>query len=218
MSDFIPFPNADYPDTSPEANAVGNYYWTIITGTHPAIVASEKAYQDALCGTDYFCCGGCNCYLPPCNEVPTWASGYPQCPDSGCKSWWTPWWDIPPCGVDPIAKAREDTLRPIEEAHKKAVGREARIRLTGDKALLLSNERLSGVFYNSMRSSTESILIGMINTFLQAGAIAGAVAGASQVFSATMGIYESQANRFIQSFQPYNPPPIGGGGMGGGLS
>lgn len=212
MSDYIPFPNPEYPDSSPEANEVANYLWTIKTGTHPAIVAGEKAYQEAICQTGYFCCGDCNCYLPPCNELPTWASGYPQCPDSGCKQWWTPWWDIPPCQDDPIAKAKDDTLRPIEEARERAVGREARIKLAGNRALSLSNERLSSIFYNSMLASAESILIGMANTFLQAGAIAGAIAGASQVFADTMSKYSFQANAFLQSFEPYNPPPIGGGG------
>ena len=103
-------------------------------------------------------------------------------------------------------------MKSIEEAREKAVGRDARIALTGNRALLLSNERLSTIFYNSMRSSTESILIGMINTFLQAGAIGGAVAGASQVFASTINYYASLANDFIQSFEPYNPPPITGGG------
>jgi hypothetical protein len=102
-------------------------------------------------------------------------------------------------------------MKPINEAREKAVGREARIALTENRALLLSNERLSTVFYNSMLTSAEFILIGMANTFLQAGAISGAIAGASQVFSATMGIYASQANAFLQSFEPYDPPPIGGG-------
>jgi hypothetical protein len=107
-------------------------------------------------------------------------------------------------------------MKPINDAREKAVGREARIKLAGNNALSLSNERLSGIFYNSMLKSTESILIGMANTFLQAGAIAGAIAGASQVFANTMSQYAFQANSF--SFEPYNPPPIGGGGMGGGLS
>jgi len=205
------FPTEDYPDTSPEANAVGNYYLSILDGTHPSIVAGEKAYKDALCETGYFCCGPCNCYLPPCNELPTSASGYPRCPDSGCKPWWTPWWNLAPCQEDPLVKAYDDTMKPINEAREKAVGREARIALTENRALLLSNERLSTVFYNSMLTSAEFILIGMANTFLQAGAISGAIAGASQVFSATMGIYASQANAFLQSFEPYDPPPIGGG-------
>jgi hypothetical protein len=63
-----------------------------------------------------------------------------------------------------------------------------------------------------MLDSAESILVGMTNTFLQAGAIAGAVAGASQIFASTINYYTSLANAFIQSFEPYNPPPIGGGG------
>ena len=224
MSNYIPFPNEDYPDTSPEANACGNYLWTVLTGTHPAIVSAEKAYQEALCETGYFCCGPCDCeyreqyfhcYEPqyiasePGDDCATGSYGVKG--DDDCLPWWTPWWDIPPCGVDPIAKAKDDTLRPIEEARERAVGREARIKLAGNCALSLSNERLSTIFYNSMLKSAEPILIGMANTFLQAGAIAGAIAGASQVFADTMSQYSFQANAFLQSFEPYNPPPIGGG-------
>jgi len=236
MSDYTPFPNENYPDTSSEANAVGNYLYSIVSGTHPAIVAGEKAYQKALCDTGYFCCGPCDCnyredYFMCYDTVgggPAYRSDPESCTGGGfyatnfndpnCKPWWSPWWDIPPCGVDPIAKAKDDALRPINKAYEEATGREARIKLAGNRALSLSNERLSGIFYNSMLKSTESILIGMANTFLQAGAIAGAIAGASQVFANTMGQYAFQANAFLQSFEPYNPPPIGGGGMGGGLS
>ena len=228
MSDYIPFPNEDYPDTSSEANACANYLYTIRAGTHPAIVAGEKAYRDALCDTGYFCCGkgsACDCeyreqyfqcYAPPYISVAPGddcATGsYGTRGDPNCKPWWTPWWDLKPCEVDPIAKAKDDTLRPIEEARENVVGREARIKLAGNCALSLSNERLSTIFYNSMVASTESILIGMANTFLQAGAIGGAVAGASQVFASTINYYASLANGFIQSFEPYNPPPIGAGG------
>jgi len=246
MSDYIPFPNEEYPDTSPEANAVGNYYYSIREGTHPVIVAGEEAYKKALCDTGYFCCGAgsaCDCELQvpffvawgkwgevaptKCMQAgfspPPYMGGamdneagfYTYTGDPGCKPWGSRWCDgppIPPCGIDPIAKAREDKIRTIEEARERAVGREARIALTENRALLLSNDRLSTIFYNSMLKSTESILIGMANTFLQAGAIVGAIAGATQVFSATMGIYASQANAFLQSFEPYNPPPIGGGG------
>jgi hypothetical protein len=246
MSDYILFPNSEYPDTSPEANSVGNYLASIALGTHPAIVAGEEAYKKALCDTGYFCCGegsACDCE----KQVPffiawgTWhqvaeskcmwggaspppymggamdneAGMYSYTGDPGCKPWGSRWCDgppIPPCGIDPIAKVREDTLRAIEQTREETVGREARIALAGNSALTLSNERLSGIFYNSMLASAESILIGMANTFLQAGAIAGAIAGATQVFSATMGIYASQANTFLQSFEPYSPPPIGGGG------
>ena len=214
MSDHIPYPNEDYPDTSPEANACANYLYTIRDGTHPAIVAGDKAYHDALCATGYFCCGPCDCEaieeVYGGGEVEVEACGGPN----GCKAWWTPresWWPIV-CGVDPCAKQREDTLRPIDEAHERAVGREARIRLAGNCALSLSNTRLSSIFYNSMLDSAESILVGMTNTFLQAGAIAGAVAGASMIFSSTMSNYAILANGFIQSFEPYNPPPITGGG------
>ncbi|NBV37855.1 MAG: hypothetical protein EBR94_11360 [Bacteroidetes bacterium] len=211
MSDYILFPNDAYPDTSPEANVVGNYLVSIALGTHPSIVAGEKAYQDALCASGYFCCGACDCYAP--DTPPFCGTNWIPCdPKPGCKPWWSPPWTLEPCEVDPIAKVAEETLRAINEAHEKAVGYEARIKLAGNRALVLSNERLSSIFYNDMLTSAESILIGMVNTFLQAGAIAGAVAGATQVFSATMGIYASQANAFLKSFQPYNPPRIGGGG------
>ena len=197
MSKYIPFPNEDYPDTSPEANAVGNYYYTIVTRTHPAIFSAEEKYKEALCETGYFCCGPCGC-----------GGG----DDSGCKAWWSPPYTIGPCQVDPIRKAYEDTMETINKAREEAVGPDAQTALTENKALLLSNKRLSTIFYNSMFASAESILIGMANTFLQAGAIAGAVAGASLVFSATMGQYSFQASSFLQSFKPFNPPPIGGGG------
>lgn len=212
MSDHIPYPNEDYPDTSPEANACANYLYTIRDGTHPAIVAGEKAYHDALCATGYFCCGPCDCEAI---EEGYGGGEVEACGDpNGCKAWWTPVesWATRFCGDDPCAKQREDTLRPIDEARERAVGREARIKLAGNCALSLSNERLSTVFYNSMLDSAESILVGMTNTFLQAGAIAGAVAGASMIFSSTMSNYAILANGFIQSFEPYNPPPIGGGG------
>ena len=246
MSDYIPFPNEDYPDTSPEANEVGNYLYSILTGTHPAIVAGEEAYKKALCDTGYFCCGAgsaCDCemqipffiawgtwgevaptkcmqagFMPPLymgGAMDNEAGMYSYTGDPGCKPWASRWCDgppIPPCGVDPVAKAREDTIRAIEEAREDTVGREARIELAGNRALSLSNTRLSTIFYNSMLKSAEPILIGMANTFLQAGAIAGAIAGASQVFADTMSQYSFQANAFLQSFQPYNPPPIGGGG------
>jgi hypothetical protein len=228
MSDYTPFPNEDYPDTSPEANACANYLYTIRAGTHPAIVAGEKAYKEALCDTGYFCCGegsACDCdyreqyfqcYDPP-YIASEWKEGcasgsYGTKGDDGCLAWWSPWWTIPPCGVDPVRKAYEDTMEPINKAREEAVGREARIKLAGNCALSLSNTRLSTIFYNSMLDSAESILVGMTNTFLQAGAIAGAVAGASQIFASTINYYTSLANAFIQSFQPYNPPPIGGGG------
>ena len=241
MSDYTPFPNEDYPDTSPEANAVGNYYYTIRVGTHPAIVAGEEAYKKALCDTGYFCCGPCDCEM----KIPfligpgqwteefakskcMWAGAMPPflgwagdsmisyTGDPSCKPWYQRWCDdpppIPPCGVDPVAKEREDTIQEINKARERAVGTEARIRLTQNKALLLSNERLSTIFYNSMLDSAESILVGMTNTFLQAGAIAGAVAGASQIFASTINYYTILANAFIESFEPYSPPPIGGGG------
>ena len=204
MSEYIPFPNEDYPDTSPEANDVGNYYYSIRAGTHPAIVSAEEKYKEALCETALFCCGPCNCDLPPCNG--------PLCPDSGCKAWWSPPYTIGPCQVDPIAQAKDSILDALRKARIEAVGPKARTALTQNRALLLSNTRLSAIFYNSMFASAESILIGMANTFLQAGAIAGAVAGASLVFSATMGQYSFQARSFLQSFKPFNPPPIGGGG------
>ena len=224
MSDNTPFPNEDYPDTSPEANAVGNYYYTIRDGTHPSIVAGEEAYKKALCDTGYFCCGegsACDCeyreqyfqcYDPP-YIAPEWQEGcaggsYGTKGDDGCKAWWS---NVGPCEVDPVRKAYEDTMEPINKAREEAVGPKARIALTQNKALLLSNERLSTIFYNSMLDSAESILVGMANTFLQAGAIAGAVAGASMIFSATMGQYSFQATSFLQSFKPFNPPPIGGG-------
>ena len=243
MSDYIPFPNENYPDTSPEANEVGNFYWTIITGTHPAIVAGEKAYKEALCDTGYFCCGSCDCemqipffipwgtwhevaptkcmmagFMPPLymgGAMDNEAGMYSYTGDPGCKPWYKRWCDgppIPPCGVDPVAQARENTIRDIEKTRENTVGTEARIKLTENRALLLSNERLSTIFYNSMLDSAESILVGMTNTFLQAGAIAGAVAGASQIFASTINYYTSLANAFIQSFEPYSPPPIGGGG------
>ena len=228
MSDYTPFPNEDYPDTSPEANACANYLYSIRVGTHPAIVAGEKAYKEALCDTGYFCCGegsACDCdyreqYFQ-CYDPPYIASepgddcvsgSYGTKGDDGCKAWWSPWWTIPPCGVDPLAKAYEDTMKPINKAREEAVGTEARIKLAGNCALSLSNTRLSTIFYNSMLDSAESILVGMTNTFLQAGAIAGAVAGASQIFASTINYYTSLANAFIQSFEPYSPPPIGGGG------
>jgi len=247
MSDYTPFPNEDYPDTSPEANAVGNYYYSIRVGTHPAIVAGEKAYKKALCGTGYFCCeegSACDCEMQipflivpggwteefarsKCMQAgymyPVYKGGsmdseegwYSYTGDPGCKPWNQRWCDgppIPPCGVDPVAKEREDTIQEINKAREEAVGTEARIKLTGNRALLLSNERLSTIFYNSMLDSAESILVGMTNTFLQAGAIAGAVAGASQIFASTINYYTSLANAFMQSFEPYSPPPIGGGG------
>jgi hypothetical protein len=221
MSDYIPFPNEEYPDTSPEANACANYLYTVASGTHPAIVAGEKAYKEALCDTGYFCCGPCDCeyreqyfqcYDPP-YIAPEWKEGcaggsYGTKGDDDCKPWWS---NVGPCEVDPVRKAYEDTMEPINKAREEAVGREARIKLAGNCALSLSNERLSTIFYNSMLKSAESILIGMANTFLQAGAIAGAIAGASQVFAYTMSQYSSQANDFLQSFEPYSPPPIGGG-------
>ena len=143
------------------------------------------------------------------------AGFYSYTGDPGCKPWYQRWCDgppIPPCGVDPVAKERKDTVQAIEEARIEAVGPEARIALTGNRALLLSNERLSTIFYNSMLDSAESILVGMTNTFLQAGAIAGAVAGASLIFASTINYYTILADAFIKSFQPYNPSPIGGGG------
>jgi hypothetical protein len=214
---------ANWEGGSPDSIDIANFYWSIASRQHPAIKAADEACQAAYCDTGYFCCGSCNCETNLCpdgyaNRGPGREHNclYDSITDvPGCEAWDNrPWWDwnYDIC-KDAVAQKTIKTIDRIQKNCEETTGPKAMARLTGNAALIYSNERASDILYNNTLIDVESILVGMINTNLQAGAIAGAIAGASQVFHYVMTQYLFKANDFLASFEPYNPPPIGGGGL-----
>jgi hypothetical protein len=198
-----------YPYIDPRAQAIEDLYVSILWDTHPALIAGREKINELYCATALFCCGDCNCNLPPCNG--------PSCPDSGCRQWWTPWWDLqPPCYFDPIADATNKTLEEIRKVENEIFGATAKAKLTNNEALIYSNEKASEIVHDQIVDSTEGIFAGMIGTMLQAGAIGGAIVGATQAFNSILNAIASDADSFLNNVKPYNP----GGGLssGGGLS
>jgi hypothetical protein len=98
--------------------------------------------------------------------------------------------------VDPIEKAYDDAITKPNDYWK----------LTKNVALHYSNDRVSDIIYNSMMDSVEYILTSVIRTLLEAGAMAGAIAGASQVFGYWMTRYSEEAESFLTNFKPFNLP------------
>lgn len=181
-----------------KAQSIENLYVSIITNEHPTLIANSKKIQDAYCATGYFCCGPCDCY----------SEGNP-----GCNQWWTPWWELtPPCYYDPVREATDKTLEKIRKMEDELLGWRAKARLTNNSALIFSNERASEIVHDEIVDSTEAIFAGMIYTMLEAGAIGGAIVGATQAFYSILNTITSDANWFLKNVKPYNP------GGGGGLS
>ena len=197
MSDF--FEEDFEPPASPEAQAIDNLFNAISRHELPEIVAHKEKITDLYCETGYFCCGPCDCYLPPCNG--------PDCPDSGCKPWWSrrPE-DAGPCWVDPVAKKTRDTLDAIAKIDAdfwNKLGKSA-----SAPVMPLSNKRATEIHRVGMMNLSEGIFAGMITTMLQAGAIGGAIVGATQAFYSIFNAYVADANDFLNNVKPYNP---GGG-------
>jgi hypothetical protein len=208
-----------WEDGSPDAINIANFYWSIISRQHPTIKGADEACQAAYMSSGYFCGPGstCDCYMDWCPD------GYQNYGDRihACLYDWNhlppgcnPWGGFDQNGCpDATAKKRAKITDRIDKMCAETTGYKAMAKVTGDAALIYSNERASDILYNNALIDVESILVGMINTILQAGAIAGAIAGASQVFHYVMTQYSFQASDFLASFEPYNPPPIGGGGL-----
>jgi hypothetical protein len=129
-----------------------------------------------------------------------------------------PWWELEKCDPDDgsffAPRVRNDAQEAFDKfnsdfakAWRKSFSNwENYGELTKNVALYYSNDRVSEIIYNSMMDSAESILTGMINTLLDAGAMAGAIAGASQVFGYWMTRYSADAESFLQNFKPFNLP------------
>jgi hypothetical protein len=100
-------------------------------------------------------------------------------------------------------------MKPINELEYKLLGWLAKAELTNNSALTYSNEKASEIVHDEMVDSTEGIFAGMIGTMLQAGAIGGAIVGATQAFNSILNAIASDADSFLNNVKPYNP----GGGM-----
>lgn len=188
-----------YPYIDPKAQAIEDLYVSILWDTHPALIAGREKINELLCATALFCCGDCKCNLPPCNG--------PLCPDSGCKPWWSS--GEPPCYFDPVAEATHNALEPIRKLEYEIFGPEGKAKLTNNEALTYSNEKASEIVHDEIVNLTEGIFAGMIGTMLQAGAIGGAIVGATQAFNSILNAIASDADSFLNNVKPYNP----GGGL-----
>ena len=176
------------------ASEIVNSFMLVALGQHPEQIVALEKYRAELCSTARFCCGPCNCNLPPCNG--------PECPDSGCVKWWD---RKDECGYDPTAEATEQVLGPINRRYAKSLQPKEVEKLLGGVVYTFSNMRAGKILRNQMLSHCQGILEGIIYDFLMGYTLAGAITRLWKIYSDSILEIMYQANAF--TFTPYNPPP-----------